>query len=285
MDQLAAALGGEPDRQVVLVQFGTYTCINWLRTLPYVRAWAQKYQHRAIVVGVHTPEFAFEHDLDNVRGAMQRLHVDFPIAIDNDYSIWRAFRNQYWPALYLLDGRGRIRHRHFGEGEYQQSELAIQGLLPHSAVDRGPVAATGTGIEAAADWPNLRTPETYLGSRGADSFGSRNATWPFTGAWTIGSQSARLGKPLGRISYRFHARDLHLVMGASRPGEAVRFRVSLDRQPPGGARGLDVDATGAGVVREQRLYQLIRQPGAIVARRFEIEFLDSGVEAYAFTFG
>jgi thiol-disulfide isomerase/thioredoxin len=271
------------DGKVVLVQFCTYTCINWLRTLPYVRAWAQKYRQGLVVIGVHTPEFAFEQNVDNVRRSMQQMQVEYPIVIDNDYSIWRAFRNQYWPALYLLDGRGRIRHHHFGEGEYQQSELAIHRLLPDRA--DGFVAVKGTGVEAPADWSNLRSAETYLGFRWTATSRTRREGWPFSGAWTIGRQAARLTKASGRITYRFHARDLHLVMGPSSAGNAIRFRVTLDGQPPGGAHGHDVDERGNGVAADQRMYQLIRQPGPIVDRRFEIEFLDAGVEAFAFTFG
>ena len=275
----AASLEGK----VVLVQFGTYTCINWLRTLPYIRAWAQKYRQDLVVIGVHTPEFEFEHNVDNVRRAMQHMRIEFPIVIDNDYSIWRAFRNQYWPALYLLDGSGRIRHRHFGEGEYQQSELAMHRLLPAAASAEGFVSVMGAGVEAPADWANLRSAETYLGLRWAESALSQR--WPFAGAWTLGRQAARLSKASGRLVYRFHARDLHLVMGPSQSGASIRFRVSLDGQPPGGAHGLDVDERGNGVAVEQRMYQLIRQPGPIADRRFEIEFLDAGIDAFAFTFG
>jgi hypothetical protein len=273
------------DGKVALVQFGTYTCINWLRTLPYVRAWAQKYRQDLVVIGVHTPEFEFERNLDNVRRAMQQLRIAHPIVIDNDYSIWRAFRNRYWPALYLVDGQGRIRHHHFGEGEYRQSELAVHRLLPARAAADGFVSVDGVGIEAPADWSNLRSPETYLGFRWAESMASQRAGFPFSGAWTIGRQAARLGKASGRIDYRFHARDLHLVMGPSGAGQAIRFRVTLDGQPPAAAHGIDVDANGNGVATDQRLYQLIRQPGRIVDRLFEIEFLDPGIEAFAFTFG
>jgi thiol-disulfide isomerase/thioredoxin len=277
----AASLQGK----VVLVQFGTYTCINWLRTLPYIRAWVQKYQQALVVIGVHTPEFEFEHNLDNVRRAMQQMRIEYPIVIDNDYSIWRAFRNQYWPALYLLDTRGRVRHHHFGEGEYQQSELAMHRLLPGAPIADGFVAVNGTGVEAAADWSNLRSPETYLGSGRAGSWPGQGTNWSLAGAWTIGRHAARLGKPSGRIVYRFHARDLHLVMGPSRPGSPIRFRVSLDGQAPAAAHGLDVDPGGNGVAVDQRMYQLIRQPGRIADRQFEIEFLDAGIEAFAFTFG
>ncbi len=271
--------------KVVLVQFCTYTCINWLRTLPYIRAWAEKYRQGLIVIGVHTPEFEFEHDFDNVKRAMQQMRIDYPMVLDNDYAIWRAFRNQYWPALYLLDPRGRVRHQHFGEGEYQQSELAVHRLLPDPKPAAGFVTVSGMGVEAAPDWSNLKSAETYLGSRWTESFASQQGNWPFVGAWTIGRQAARLSRPSGRLVYRFHARDLHLVMGPSRPGSPVRFRVSLDGQPPAAAHGGDVDASGNGVAVDQRMYQLIRQPGRIAARRFEIEFLDAGIEAFAFTFG
>lgn len=277
----AASLHGK----VVLVQFCTYTCINWLRTLPYIRAWAQRYRQGLVVIGVHTPEFEFEQDADKVRRALQQMRIEYPIVIDNDYSIWRAFGNQYWPALYLLDGRGRVRHHHFGEGEYQQSELAVHRLLPDGARPDGFVAVNGTGIEAPADWSNLRSPETYLGNGRADSWPLQRSNRSFAGAWTIARHAARLGKPSGRIVYHFHARDLHLVMGPSRPGSPIRFRVSLDGQPPAAAHGIDVDDSGNGVATDQRLYQLIRQPGRIVERRFEIEFLDPGIEAFAFTFG
>jgi thiol-disulfide isomerase/thioredoxin len=281
-----APTGGQEsslEGKVVLVQFCTYTCINWLRTLPYVRAWAQKYRQGLVVIGVHTPEFEFEHNVDNVRRAMQQMQVEYPIVIDNDYSIWRAFRNQYWPALYLVDGRGRTRHHHFGEGEYQQSELAVRRLLPAAGAANEFVAVNGAGIEAPADWSNVKTPETYIGSGRDGYFSNRN--WSLSGGWTIGSQAARLGKSSGRLVCRFHARDLHLVMGPSRPGTPIRFRVLLDGQPPAAAHGLDIDANGNGAAVDQRLYQLIRQPGAIAERRFEIEFLDPGIEAFAFTFG
>jgi hypothetical protein len=214
---------------------------------------------------------------------MLQMRIEYPIVIDNDYSIWRAFRNQYWPALYLLDAHGRIRHRHFGEGEYQQSELAVHRLLAARASADGFVSVTGTGVEAPADWANLRSAETYLGLRWTESALSQR--WPFTGAWTRGRHAARLSKASGRLVYRFHARDLHLVMGPSRRGTSIRFGVSLDGQPPGSARGLDVDDGGNGVAVEPRLYQLIRQPGPIADRRFEIEFLDAGIDAFAFTFG
>ena len=292
--------------KVVLVDFCTYTCINWLRQLPYVRAWSQKYRQGLVVIGVHTPEFGFEKNLDNVRRAVQQMKIDYPIAIDNDYAIWRAFNNQYWPALYFIDARGRIRQHHFGEGEYERSEMNIQRLLTEAAlggVGAGVVSVAGDGVEAAPDWANLRSGENYLGYERTQSFASRGGAdpdrrraytapsrlslneWALAGEWAIGKQATVLSGPNGRIVYRFHARDLHLVMGPPRQGTSVRFRVSLDGQPAGAAHGSDVDADGNGTVVEQRLYQLIRQPKPIADRTFEIEFLDAGVETFAFTFG
>ena len=293
--------------KVVLVDFWTYTCINWLRTLPYVRAWAQKYREGLVVIGVHTPEFAFERNVDNVRRAVRTMRIEYPVVIDNDYAIWRAFRNQYWPALYFIDARGRLRQHHFGEGEYQPSETAIQRLLTEAGVagvrDGTAVSVAGEGIEADADWGNLKSPETYVGYDRIQNFASRGGAdndrrrvyatparvalnqWALAGEWTIGKQATVLSSPQGRIVHRFHARDVHLVMGPARQESAVRFRVSLDGQPPGAAHGLDVNEDGSGTVVEQRLYQLVRQPGPIVDRTFAIEFLDAGVEAFAFTFG
>jgi thiol-disulfide isomerase/thioredoxin len=292
--------------KVVAVNFGTYTCINWLRTLPYVRAWAQKYRQGLVLIGVHTPEFAFEQNIDNVRRAVSQMRLDYPIAIDNDYAIWRAFNNQYWPALYLIDARGRVREHHFGEGEYERSETNIQRLLKEAGVGgigAGVVSVGGDGIEAAPDWANLRSGENYLGYERTQNFASRGGAdpdrrrvyaapsrlalneWALAGEWTMGKQATVLSGPNARIAYRFHARDLHLVMGPPRPGTSVRFRVSIDGKPPGSAHGSDVDGNGDGTVVEQRLYQLIRQPRPIVDRRFEIEFLDAGVETFAFTFG
>jgi hypothetical protein len=291
--------------KVVLVQFGTYTCINWLRTLPYIRAWHQKYG-RVAVIGVHTPEFAFEKKVENVRRAIQQIQLEFPIAIDNDYAIWRAFNNRYWPALYFIDARGRVRHHHFGEGEYERSERMLQQLLAETdsgGGDQGVVSVTAAGVELPADWRNLKSPEIYLGHERAENFsslggaapGQRRAyaaprrldlnQWALTGEWTMTNQATVLNKAGGRIVCRFHARDVHLVMGPLRPDVAVRVRVSIDGQPPGPAHGIDVDDSGSGTVREQRLYQLIRQPAPIVDRTFEIEFLDVGVEVFAFTFG
>jgi thiol-disulfide isomerase/thioredoxin len=293
--------------KVVLFQFCTYTCINWLRTLPYVRAWAEKYKGQGlVVVGVHTPEFEFEQDLRNVSRALKDMQIVYPVAVDNDYAIWRAFENRYWPALYFVDARGRIRHHHFGEGEYEQSERVIQRLLAEAGAGgagRELVSVEGRGIEAAADWGSLKTPEIYVGYARAENFASPGGAasderrvyaapprlgvnqWALAGDWTAGRQAVALNRPGGRVACRFHARDLHLVMGPSERGKSVRFRVSLDGQPPGVARGGDVDEQGGGMLTEQRLYQLIRQPGHIADRRFEVEFLDPGAEAFAFTFG
>ncbi len=293
--------------KVVLVDFWTYTCINWLRTLPYVRAWAAKYKDQGLVViGVHTPEFAFEHNEANVRRAAKDMQVDYPIAIDSDYSVWRAFHNEYWPALYLIDAQGRIRYHQFGEGKYEESEIAIQQLLAEAGnVSAGgaPVSVDGKGAEAAADWGNLKSSENYVGNGRTEGFASPGGAlpgkahfyrvpsnlqlnhWALAGDWTIGEPSIVLNKPNGRIAYRFHARDLHLVMGPVTAGSSVRFRVLIDGQPPGAAHGIDVDEQGNGTLTQQRLYQLIRQTKAVANRQFEIEFLDSGVEAFAFTFG
>ena len=298
----ASSLAGN----IVLVDFWTYTCINWLRTLPYVRAWAQKYQQGLVVIGVHTPEFPFERNVDNVRRAVQQMRIEYPIVIDNDYAIWRAFNNQYWPALYLVDGRGRVRQHQFGEGEYDTSERAIQRLLKEagaSGVSDGGVSIDGRGFEAAADWSSLRSPETYLGYDRNQNFASPDAArldqrrtyrapsrwalnqWSLAGDWTMGRTATVLTKAPGQILYRFHARDVHLVMGPSRSESPVRFRVTIDGEPPGAAHGLDVDEGGNGTVREQRLYQLARQPQPIIDRTFAIDFLDAGVETFAFTFG
>jgi thiol-disulfide isomerase/thioredoxin len=293
--------------KVVLVDFWTYTCINWLRTLPYVRAWAEKYKDQGLVViGVHAPEFEFEKNKDNVHRAVKDLRVDFPVAVDNNHVIWRAFRNQYWPALYFVDAQGRVRHQQFGEGNYEQAEMVIQQLLAETrdgAVRREPVAVEGRGIEAAADWSNLKSPENYVGYDRTQNFSSPGGAalnqprayslpdrlslndWALSGDWTLTKQASVLNKPNGRIAYRFHARDLHLVMGPSAAGTPVRFRVRIDGQAPGAAHGIDVDEQGNGTLAEQRLYQLVRQPGPIADRLFEIEFLDAGAEAFAFTFG
>jgi thiol-disulfide isomerase/thioredoxin len=293
--------------KVVLVDFWTYTCINWLRTLPYVRAWAEKYRDQGLVViGVHAPEFSFEQKLDNVRWAVKDMRIDYPIAVDNEHAIWRAFKNQYWPALYFIDSQGRVRHHYFGEGSYEQSEMIIQELLREAGVDgvsREPVKVDARGLEAAADWGSLMSPENYVGFERTENFASpggamldqarlyafparlRLNNWALSGDWTVKTEAAVLNKPNGVIAYRFHARDLHLVMGPAAPGTSVRFRVLIDGQPPGAAHGIDVDEQGNGAVTEQRLYQLIRQPKPIADRQFEIEFLGPGVAAFAFTFG
>jgi len=292
--------------KVIAVDFWTYTCINWLRTLPYVRAWSQKYQQGLTVIGVHTPEFPFEHDLDNVRRGVQQMKVPYPVVIDNDYSIWRAFKNQYWPALYLIDTRGRIREHQFGEGEYERSERAIQRLLSEAGVtglSNGFASVEAGGFEAAADVTNLRSPETYVLYDRSEGFASRDAAvldrrrayaapgrlalnqWSLVGDWTFGTQATTLNKQSGQIVYRFHARDVHLVMGPPRAASPARFRVTIDGQPPGAAHGLDVDESGNGTASEQRLYQLVRQPKPIADKTFAIEFLDAGIEAFSFTFG
>jgi thiol-disulfide isomerase/thioredoxin len=292
--------------KVVLVHFWTYTCINWLRTLPYVRAWAQKYGRGLVVVGVHTPEFEFEKNVDNVRRAVRQMRIEYPVVIDNDYSIWRAFNNSSWPALHLVDARGQVRHSHMGEGEYVASERGIQRLLADAGSvsgDQRVVSLEADGVEAAADWDNLRSPETYVGFARMVNFSSPGGAksdrrslyaapkrmmlnqWALVGEWRIGEQATVLSGRTGRIAYRFHARDLHLVMGPPRSGPSVRFRVSIDGQPPGSAHGGDIDAGGNGVVVDARLYQLVRAAGPVLDRQFEIEFFDSGVETFAFTFG
>ena len=293
--------------KAVLVNFWTYTCVNWLRQVPYVRAWAGKYSgHGLVVIGVHTPEFGFEHDLDNVRRAVQDMRVDYPIAIDNDYAVWGAFANHYWPALYFADAQGQIRHHHFGEGEYQQSEMVIQYLLAEAGsagAGHELVSPEARGAEAPADWATLRSTENYTGYERTENFASPGGAvpgkphpyqapaqlrlnhWALSGDWTMEDQAATLNEASRQIAYRFHARDLNLVMGPAVRGASVRVRVLIDGQPPRAAHGADVDDQGSGTVTEQRLYQLIRQPGPVTDRTFEITFLDPGVQAYAFTFG
>jgi thiol-disulfide isomerase/thioredoxin len=297
--------------KVVLVNFCNYSCINWLRALPYVRAWASKYREKGLVtLAVHTPEFGFEKDLANVRRALKNLGVDYPVALDSDYAIWRAFANEYWPAFYFIDTQGNIRHRQFGEGDYDRSERVIQQLLAMAGaggIGRELVSAAGAGAQAPPDWADLKTPETYVGYARAEGFASSGGLvpdtpsvyaapaaldlnqWALAGNWTVGKQATVLNRADGRIVCRFHARDLHLVLGppaGSAPGSMpARMRVLVDGHPPGAAHGLDLDAAGNGTVTEPRLYQLIRQPPPIVDRQFEIAFLDPGVEAFAFTFG
>jgi thiol-disulfide isomerase/thioredoxin len=272
--------------KVVLVDFWTYTCINWLRTLAYVRAWAEKYEeHGLVVVGVHTPEFPFERDVDNVRQAAKDMRVEYPIALDPDYAVWRAFANHYWPAVYVADAEGRIRHHQFGEGMYDECERVVQWLL---GIEDGLVSPALEGYEAQADWENLESPETYLGFEQAQNFDEeadslRLNHWTLSGDWTIGRRAAVLNQAGGRIAFRFHARDVHLVLRAS--GTSVPFRVLVDGEPPGDAHGLDVDEGGRGTLVQPRLYQLIRERGPIRDRTFEITFDAPGVEAYVFTFG
>jgi thiol-disulfide isomerase/thioredoxin len=271
---------------IVLVDFWTLTCINWLRTEPYIRAWSQGYRDDGlIVIGVHTPEFSFEHDLERVRQATKDMAIDYPVAADNDYAIWSAFGNNYWPALYFVDRDGIIRDQHFGEGRYEQSERVIQRLL---GVERELVSVEGLGVEAAADWDNLRTPETYLGYSRRERMESperlRLNQWGLAGEWTSGPENVVLERGGGSIAYRFHARDVHLVLS---PGarEPIPFRVLLDGEAPGASHGVDVDEDGNGVLREGRLYQLVREHDTVRERTLEITFLEPGAEAYVFTFG
>jgi thiol-disulfide isomerase/thioredoxin len=293
--------------KVVLVDFWTYTCINWLRTLGYVRAWAEKYDDSGLVViGVHTPEFPFERDVDNVRRAAQEMRVEYPIALDSDYGVWRAFNNHYWPAVYIADAEGRIRHHHFGEGGYEECERVVQRLLRDAGAEGigdDLVSVVLEGFEVQADWENLQSPETYLGYEQAQSFASpggaafderhtyevpdvlRLNDWALSGDWTVQGGASVLNTDGGRIAYRFHARDVNLVLGSPAPGASVPFRVLVDGEPPGAAHGIDVDEEGQGTVDQQRLYQLVREPGSITDRTFEITFLAPGVEGYVFTFG
>ncbi|MFF5055352.1 redoxin domain-containing protein [Micromonospora sp. NPDC000663] len=286
--------------RVVLVNFWTLTCINWLRQEPYVRAWSRAYRDDGlVVVGVHTPEFSFEHDTDQVRRAVAARSIDYPVAVDSDFAIWRAFANQYWPALYFADTDGVIRDEHFGEGRYEQSERVLQQLL---GIERNPVPVNGLGPEAEADWTNLRTPETYLGFSRGEHFASPTGAalderraydiperldlnqWALAGEWTIGSENVVLEQADGGIAFRFHARDAHLVL-ASGAGAPIPFRVLLDGDAPGPSHGVDVDEDGNGVLQDGRLYQLVRQDGAVRERTLEITFGEPGAEAYAFTFG
>jgi thiol-disulfide isomerase/thioredoxin len=290
---------------VVLVDFWTYTCVNWLRTLPYLRAWAARYGEAGLkIVGVHTPEFGFEHDRGNVATQTAKLGIGFPVAIDNQYAIWQEFGNHYWPAIYLADARGRLRFHHFGEGEYEATESAIQQLLlERGAIDLppDPVAVTAYGLEVAADWRTLRSPETYLGYQQSSGFVSdpvaphdrvsryTGATlglnaWDLSGEWTFGADSVVLHEAGGRIRFHFHARDLNLVMGAP-TGAHIRFRIRLDGRDISGSHGTDVDSSGQGIISEYNTYQLVRQPSPIADQVFEIEFLEEGVSAYCFTFG
>jgi thiol-disulfide isomerase/thioredoxin len=298
-----ASLRGRP----VLVEFGTFTCINWIRTLPYVRSWFEKYRNDGLVVlVVHTPEFDVERDIDRVRGAMKAMRIEFPVAVDSDYAIWDAFRNSYWPALYFAGADGRIRHHRFGEGEYDHSEIVIQQLLASAGageVNRGLVSVDPRGVEAQPDWDAIQSPETYVGYERVTDLASPGGPvpdrpreyalpdglplnrWALAGNWTVRRQAGALNSAGGRIAHRFRARDLNLVLGPDADGEPVRFRVLLDGEPPGAAHGADTDEQGTGTVTETRLYQLIRQPGRVGEHLFEITFPDPGVSAYVFTFG
>jgi thiol-disulfide isomerase/thioredoxin len=292
--------------KVVLVDFWTYTCINWLRTLGYVRAWAEKYEdHGLVVVGVHSPEFPFERDVDNVRQAAKDMSVEYPIALDSAYGIWDAFSNRYWPAVYIADAQGRIRHHQYGEGGYEECERVVQLLLREAGSDgvgEDLVSVPTEGFEVQADWTNLESPETYLGYEQAQNFASPGGAkrdelrayvapdvlklnqWALSGDWTVERGAAVLNEAGGRIAFRFHARDVHLVMSPAR-GTSLPFRVLIDGEPPGDAHGLDVDEQGHGTLSQERLHQLIRERGSITDRTFEITFLAPGVEAYVFTFG
>jgi thiol-disulfide isomerase/thioredoxin len=293
--------------KVVLIDFWTFSCINSIRTLPYLRMWAEKYKDEGIVViGVQAPEFEFEKNVQSVQWAVKDRMLNYPIAIDNDHGIWHAFDNEYWPALYIVDARGQIRHHVFGENGYERLEPIIQQLLEEAGnghIDHKFVSVNGQGIEAAADWGSMKSPETYVGHERAENFASPGGFrfnksrvyvyprqldlnhWALAGDWTVGKEAIAMNSPNGRVAYHFHARDLHLIMGPAVRGATVRFRVLLDEHPPDAAHGVDVDAQGNGTVVEQRLYQLIRQAGPVSDRQFEIEFLDSGVEAFDFTFG
>lgn len=293
--------------KVVLVDFWTFTCVNWLRTFPYVRAWAEKYKEKGLVViGVHTPEFPFEGDIDNVRAQAKALGVEYPVAVDSDYGVWQAFENNYWPALYFADAQGRIHTHHWGEGAYEMSEMIVQQLLADagaSGFTDDLVSVQPQGTQVAADLSTLESGETYTGYRQAEGFASPGGAlpdrtrvyniprhlnlneWALSGVWTITARAAVLNEPNGRIAFRFHARDANLVMGPPKGAAPIRFRVFLDGRPAGPANGTDVDGESQGIARDQRLYQLIRQSGDVADRTFEIEFLDPGMEAYCFTFG
>jgi thiol-disulfide isomerase/thioredoxin len=275
--------------KVVLVDFWTYTCINWLRTLGYVRAWAETYRDDGLVViGAHTPEFWFERDVENVRWAAENMNVAYPIALDSEYEVWDAFANHYWPAIYLADTEGRIRHHHFGEGGYEETERVIQELL--GVTGRELVSVADDGFEKQADWERLQSPETYLGRERAerrddDAGKLRLNRWALSGGWAERAQGVFLEDGPGRIAYRFHARDVNLVMGPPERGVSVPFQVLVDGEPPGDAHGLDIDGEGRGNADRQRMYQLIRENGSIDDRTFEIVFERAGVEANVFTFG
>ncbi len=292
--------------KVVLVDFWTYSCINCIRTIPYTKAWAEKYADQGLVViGVHAPEFAFEKKIDNVKSAIGDFKIGYPVAVDNDYKIWRAFENSYWPAAYLIDAKGQIRYHHFGEGNYGRTEKAIQDLLREAGSEMtasAPVAPDAKGVEAGPDLGNVRSGETYLGYEQATNFSSPEGLqadapqnysiskpglngWGLSGTWTVGKDQATLDQAGGGITYRFSARDVHLVLGPGDEAKPVRFQVKIDGKAPGADHGSDIDADGNGAVTATRLYQLVRQSGTVAARNFEIRFLDPGVQAYAFTFG
>lgn len=293
--------------RVVLVDFWTFTCINWLRTAPYIRAWAQKYRADGLVViGVHTPEFPFEQDVDSIRAVIERRGIDYPVAVDSDYGVWTAFSNHYWPALYVVDAGGAIRHHHFGEGEYERSERVIQDLLTEAGarnVDRDIVAVEGAGDEAEADWGALGSPETYLGYERTDNFGSPEGAaldeprtysvpsrltlnhWALSGSWTLEPGGIALNTAGGSIAFRFRARDVHLVMGPTAAGRAVPYCVTIDGDPPGSAHGTDTGEDGRGVASERRLHQLVRQREGVGEHTFQVTFDEPGIGAYVFTFG
>jgi thiol-disulfide isomerase/thioredoxin len=295
LDRAPAWLNSEPltaeglRGRVVLVDFWTYSCVNWLRTLPYVGAWHETYRDRGlVVVGVHAPEFGFEHDLDNVRRAVRDLGVGYPVVVDNDFRIWRSFENHYWPAVYLVDRDGRVRFHHFGEGAYEETELAIQQLL---GIDEATVEVDAGGLAEAADWGTLGSPETYLGHARGERRSDQRADglalnrWALAGEWSVSEEAAVLEAAPGSIAYRFQARDLNLVLAPPASGGPVHFAVLLDGQPPSDAHGLDVDESGEGTVSDPRMYQLVRQRGAVGEHAFEVTFLDPDVRAYVLTFG
>ncbi|HET7758501.1 MAG TPA: redoxin domain-containing protein [Gaiellaceae bacterium] len=293
--------------KVVLVDFWTYTCINWLRTLAWVRAWWEKYESDGLVViGVHTPEFPFERDPDNVREAVEEMRVRYPVALDPDYGVWNAFANSYWPAVYIADMDGRIRHHHYGEGGYEECERVVQRLLRdagHDRVDDELVAVEPEGFEVQADWSHLRSPETYLGYQQGQSFASSSDLalddpreyvipeplnlneWALAGRWAVESRASVANERGARLAFRFHARDVNLVLGPRPRDASIPFRVTVDGEPPGDAHGFDVDEQGNGMLRQQRLYQLVRERGSVEDRTVEIAFLEEGAEAYCFTFG
>jgi thiol-disulfide isomerase/thioredoxin len=293
--------------KVVLIDFWTYTCINWRRTLPYISDWASKYKDQGLVViGVHTPEFLFEHKLENIRNANNEINLKYPVAVDSNYEIWRSFQNSYWPALYLIDAKGKIRYQKFGEGDYQEIELMIQQLLKEVSAQNITTKITELkpdGFEAAADWERLQSPENYVGYGNTQGFVSPGGIiidkqtfyavpvhmelnqWALSGEWIIGKEKVLLKGKQGKIIYRFHARDLNLIMGPAEPGSSLKFRVLIDGKPPGTAHGLDIDINGSGTVTKPRMYQLIRQHDSVIDREFQIEFLDPQVEVYDFTFG